>query len=288
MPSITTLSENTASQTDFLAEFGISMLVEFDKLKVLFDTGYSFSAFHNARLLGIDSNQIDKIILSHSHHDHTGGLRDILMGRVRKTSRFNILEASEIEVIAHPNIFAEEWFVTEGELKRYIGMRWTRCELEQLGAKFNLSTEPVWLTENMVTSGEVPLITSYEKVDRECYIKNGKQFQHDEIRDDLSLVIKTKLGLVVVTGCAHRGIVNILHRAQELTGVNDIYAVIGGTHLFRADEEQLEATIQALKEFNIKKMGVSHCTGLAAATRLAHEFGDKFFFNMAGTRTILP
>jgi len=284
---ITTLSENTASQTDFLAEFGLSMLVEADDLKILFDTGYDVSVPHNASFLGVDLNKLDKIVLSHSHHDHTGGLRNILLKRAQKTPTV-VLNVQEIEVIAHPNVLAEIWFMPKGLPARYIGMRWPRCELEYLGARFNLSTEPVWLSDNIVTTGEVPMVTAYEKVDPECYIKDGDELRHDDIPDDLSLIIKSEQGLVVVTGCAHRGIINNLRRAQEITGVERIYAVIGGTHLFRASQEQLEETIPALKQFGIQKVGVSHCTGLPAAARIAHEFGDKFFFNNTGTRITLP
>jgi len=272
---------------ELLAEWGISMLVEADGRRILFDTGLGISAAHNAGVLGIDLRTIDRIVLSHSHCDHTGGLRDILMKRVEKLPTFG-LKATEIEVIGHPEILASKWFMPKGQPPRYVGVRWCREELEGLGVNFNLSTEPVWITDNIVTTGEVPMTTSFEKLEADAYVKEGNELRHDDIPDDLSLIVKTQQGLIVVSGCAHRGIINNLRRAQQVTGVERIYAVVGGTHLARLSEEQLEETIVTLKQLGLQKIGASHCTGLAAAARLAHELGDKFFYNNTGTRITLP
>jgi len=102
------------------------------------------------------------------------------------------------------------------------------------------------------------------------------------------LIIDTEFGLVVILGCAHRGIVNTLRHAQKLTGKEQVYAAIGGTHLFRASEERIEKTITDLMDMGIQKLGVSHCTGFRASSRLAEKFGDMFFLNNAGTRLTLP
>ena len=105
---------------------------------------------------------------------------------------------------------------------------------------------------------------------------------------DLALVIDADFGLVVILGCAHRGIVNTLRHAQNLTGKELVYAAIGGTHLFRAPDEQLRHTIAELKGMGLQRLGVSHCTGFRASALLAQEFGDSFFLNNAGTRLTLP
>ena len=104
----------------------------------------------------------------------------------------------------------------------------------------------------------------------------------------MALIIDADFGLVVILGCAHRGIINTIRHAQKLTGKEPVYAVIGGTHLFGASEERLEKTIADLKEMGIQRLGVSHCTGFAASARLAQEFGDIFFLNNAGTQVTLP
>ena len=139
-----------------------------------------------------------------------------------------------------------------------------------------------------MTTGEIPLLTDYENVDPNLYIKREGIFQPDLVRDDMALVIKIDRGLVIVAGCAHRGIINTLHHAQKLTGVEAIDTVVGGTHLIRATEEQIELTIAELKEFGIQRLGACHCTGFRATARLAEEIGDIFFPNNAGTRLQLP
>jgi 7,8-dihydropterin-6-yl-methyl-4-(beta-D-ribofuranosyl)aminobenzene 5'-phosphate synthase len=261
-----------------LAEWGLSILVEVDNLKILLDTGYSISAAYNAPLLGVDLSAIDKIVLSHSHCDHTGGLHQILLSRNKK----------EVEVIAHPDIWTPQYgrFPEGGYM--YAGIPFRREELESLGASFNLTREPLWITENIVTTGEISMVTEYERTDPFHYVKEGDEFHPNPFRDDRALIIKTELGLVVVLGCTHRGIINTLRYARELTGVERIHTVVGGTHLLRASEERLAFTIAELKKIGIQRLGVSHCTGMPAAMRLAQEFGDAFFFNNAGTRVTIP
>jgi 7,8-dihydropterin-6-yl-methyl-4-(beta-D-ribofuranosyl)aminobenzene 5'-phosphate synthase len=259
-----------------LAEWGLSILVEVDGLKVLLDTGQTFAVVHNARTLGIDLSTVNWIVLSHGHRDHTGGLRDVL-GSVRKP----------IDIIAHPDMWAAK-YVLRQESAEYIGIPFLKEELERFGASFVLTREPVWFTDNIVTTGEIPMVTDYEEIDPDLCVKEGEELHPDPLWDDQALVITTEQGLVVVSGCAHRGIINTLHHAQKLTGVEQINTVIGGTHLIRASAERIELTIAALREFGIQRLGVSHCTGFAASVRLAEEFGEIFFLNNAGTRLTLP
>ena len=275
---ITTLSENTAAIPGLLAEWGLSILAEVDGQKILLDAGLSNSTVHNALFLGMDLSTIDKIVLSHSHVDHTGGLRELL-GTMRK----------QVEIIAHPDIWAPKYIKRPGEEDyRYIGIPFAREELEGLGASFVLDKEPVWITDHIVTTGEIPMLTDYEQIDPILYVREENDFRPDPLRDDRALVIKADLGLVVITGCAHRGIINTLRHAQELTGVEAIDTVVGGTHLIRAEAEQLELTIANLQEMGIQRLGVSHCTGAQASIRLAEEFGEIFFLNNAGTRFTVP
>ena len=110
----------------------------------------------------------------------------------------------------------------------------------------------------------------------------------DKLLDDQALIINTSSGLIVLSGCGHRGIINTLYHAQQLTGVKPIFAVMGGFHLTGATEEQLWLTIAALRELNVQRVGVSHCTGLTAAAIIAQELGDRVFFNNAGITINLP
>jgi len=273
---ITVLSENSAIMGDFLAEWGLSILVETEGLNILLDTGKSISASYNIDTLEIDLSRIDKIVLSHGHHDHIGGLRQVL-GKMGK----------EVEIIAHPDIWTAKYRRRKGEADKYIGIPFQRQELESLGANFNLTTKPLKITDSLMTTGEIPMVTEFEKIASNLFVKEDTGFKPDKLLDDLALVLKTEPGLVVVLGCAHRGIINTLYHAQQLTGVKPIHTVLGGAHLIRASEEQIWLTIAALRELNVQKLGLCHCTGLPATSILAQEFGDKFFFSNTGTITEL-
>jgi 7,8-dihydropterin-6-yl-methyl-4-(beta-D-ribofuranosyl)aminobenzene 5'-phosphate synthase len=269
---ITTLSDNTAGRDGFMGELGLSILVESDETKVLFDTGQSLSTTHNARLLGIDLSQIDKIVLSHGHFDHTGGLKRIL----RKVGK-------EIEVIAHPDIWQKKYNNSESGESRYIGIPFSRRELEDLGARFKLTPEPTAISESIMTSGEIPIVTDYEEIEPSLVVKANGNFKPDIFRDDQALIIKTPPGLVVILGCAHRGIINTLYHAQRLSRVKKIDSVFGGCHLMNASEERIWRTVDTLKELGVGRLGVCHCTGMAASVIMAQEFGDRFLQNNAGT-----
>ncbi len=267
----TTLCENTAAKSGFLAEWGWSILVQVSDKTVLFDTGMSSVAVRNADKLGIDLHSIDKIVLSHAHRDHTGGLREVL----RRTG--------EVDVVAHPGIWDLKYRRRSAEEKaEYNGIPFAREELEKF-ASFNLTKEPVYISENILTTGEIPITTDFETIEPHFYLKQKDTFQHDPFADDLALIAKTAKGLVIILGCAHRGIINTLRHARNLTGGERVYAVIGGTHLYPKNDDQIGKTIESLKELDIQMIGVSHCTGLHAAMRLAQAFGDRLFFNNTGT-----
>jgi 7,8-dihydropterin-6-yl-methyl-4-(beta-D-ribofuranosyl)aminobenzene 5'-phosphate synthase len=268
---LTTFSENTAGMPGLLAEWGLSILVEVDKHKVLLDTGLDISAAYNAAIMGIDLSKVDRIVLSHGHRDHTGGLRYVLNSMRKK-----------IEVIAHPDIWAAKYSRTFSKKEQYAGIPFAREALESWGASFRLSEKPVWISDNIVTTGEIAMHTEYEKVDRELLVKEGGKLRPDPLRDDLALIIKTQTGLIVVLGCGHKGMINTLHHAQKITGLEQIHMVVGGTHLLHASREQMDLTIAELKRLGVRKIGVSHCTGLQAAAILFQEFGDNFFFNNTG------
>jgi 7,8-dihydropterin-6-yl-methyl-4-(beta-D-ribofuranosyl)aminobenzene 5'-phosphate synthase len=272
---ITTLSENTANY-GVLGEWGLSVLIEVADARILMDTGLSFTAIHNAGLMGLDLASIDRIVLSHGHADHTGGLLETLK------------LTGNVEIIAHPDIWTDKYTRRGEGTERKIGIPFSQDELEGLGARFNLTREPVHITDNIITTGEIPMSTDYEAIDGHLFVRDGNKLKPDPLADDMALVIDTDFGLVVILGCAHRGMVNTLRHARTLTGRETVYAVIGGTHLIGASEERLDKTVVDLREMRIQKLGVSHCTGFPASARLAQEFTGTFFLNNAGTRLVLP
>ena len=267
---ITTLIENTAT-LGFIGEWGLSILVEVDGRRILLDTGPGFSTVYNAHLLGIDFTTIDRIVLSHGHYDHTGGLRDIL--RI----------TDGIDIISHPSIWEHKYAVRENRPK-YIGIPFHKEELETLGARFNMTKEPVWITDNIVTSGEIPLTTAYEEVGDVMNVKKDGDLMPDDMPDDLALAIRSEVGLVIILGCAHRGMINTIRHFQKITGDDRVYCVVGGTHLINASHERLTQTVIDLRKIGVQRLGVCHCTGFEASAWLAKEFGDMFFLLNAGSQ----
>jgi len=223
----------------------------------------------------VDLFGMDKLILSHGHYDHTGGLREVLG------------LTGEIDIIAHPDVWADKYAVYD-DYRRKIGIPFSREQLEGMGARFELTREPVWVSENMVTTGEIPMITDYEAVDAGMRVREGDVFPQDELLDDLGLGIRTEQGLVVVLGCGHRGMINTIEHLKGITGEQRVYGVIGGTHLIAADEGRLKRTVDDLRRLGIKKLGASHCTGFSASCRLAREFPEQFFLNNSGMVFNLP
>jgi len=269
---LTTLSENTAGRVGLLAEWGWSALVEADNHRVLLDTGLDISAAYNAAVMGIDLHTVDRIALSHGHRDHTGGFQRVL-SVIRK----------KIEVIAHPDMWADKYSRTFSNREYYAGTPFIREQLESWGASFNLTAEPVWITDNIVTTGEITMQTEYEKVDPHLLVKENGKLIPDPLRDDLAIIIKSEKGLIIVLGCGHRGMINTILHAQKITGVEHTHMIIGGAHLISASREQIDLTIADLQKLGVDKIGVSHCTGMRAVAILSQALGDSFFFNNAGS-----
>ena len=275
---LTTLCENTAGKPGFAAEWGLSILIETEETTVLFDTGRSSVLLENADKLGIDLRKIDRIVLSHGHADHTGGLRDVLQ------------RVGQVEIIAHPAMWKPKYTKRPYEDRvAYCGIPFAREELESLGGSFTLTTQPFALSDNMITTGEVNMTIDYETVEPSLLLKEGDTFRPDTFPDDLAIVVTTDEGLVIILGCAHRGTINTIRHAQNITGEQRVYGVIGGTHLFPASDERIERTIAELMELDVKKVGLSHCNGFYATMRVAQALeGNRFFLNNAGTQTTLP
>ena len=271
---ITVICENSvAPGRPGIGEHGFAALLETERGNYLFDTGKGEGLIGNLLAFDKDPLSIQKILLSHGHPDHTGGLAGIL----------DLL--GEVEVWAHPGIFLNRFLVKKNEgreEKRFAGMKFQRAYLESLGARFILDRGFKELTKEIYLSGEIPRRNPFETGDPRLFAEVGGELLPDPFPDDQSIFIQTPLGLVVLLGCAHSGTINILEYALEKTGADRIYAVFGGTHLDFSSPAQMEETVRTLKKYRIAKIGVSHCTGPKAAARLFHEFGDRFIFGQVG------
>jgi 7,8-dihydropterin-6-yl-methyl-4-(beta-D-ribofuranosyl)aminobenzene 5'-phosphate synthase len=268
---ITTLVENSISTglAPLMGEHGLSFFIETENRKILFDTGKGLTLLSNADALGINLKTIDTVVLSHGHYDHAGGLKYL----IKRNNSFT--------VIAHPQIFDNKLVLRDNKYHS-IGIHDDEKILVNSGIKIKLEKEPVSISGKIITTGEIPMETDFEDVEPIFYLdKNGNKTP-DTIIDDRSLILDTKKGMVIIFGCAHRGIINTLKYATKLTGNKKVHAILGGLHLMSANDEKLKKIFRCLKDYGIEKMILGHCTGFYTTARFVNEFGDKIIPNTVG------
>jgi 7,8-dihydropterin-6-yl-methyl-4-(beta-D-ribofuranosyl)aminobenzene 5'-phosphate synthase len=269
--NITILCENSVILPfGLIGEHGFAAYIEYNDRKFLFDTGQGKGLINNSRILNKNLKDIEFLFLSHGHYDHTLGIPDLLSTK------------SPLTIYAHPDIFAKRVWLREGK-RKFIGLPFNREYLESLGAQFSLSRDFLEIEKGVYSSGEIVRKTPFEKIDAGMkIIDKDNNLIDDEILDDYSMAINTSKGLVIILGCAHAGIINIINHFIDKTGNREIYAVLGGTHLGFATDEQINNTIEIIEKYNIKKLGASHCTGLKVAAKLYNKLKDRFFFASVG------
>lgn len=277
--TITVITENTVPGKvgGLYAEHGLSLFLNRPEAKILFDAGPAgVATLNNAPRLGVDLRAADAMVLSHGHMDHTGGLAGVLRAIGKR-----------IPVYAHPEVFSDR-YAKVGERITYVGLPFKREALEGMGAAFDLSSEFREIAPGVYLSGEIARRRTFETGDADLFVKQNGEFRKDPLRDDQSLAVETAEGLALVLGCCHAGLINTIdHFQAKLTG-KPIHTVIGGTHLDFASTDQLRETIAVLKSLEVKRMGLSHCTGLRAGARVAQELGDGVVFCTVGYTVTLP
>jgi len=234
---INILCENTSSDKGFLAEWGFSTFIQTKDTNILFDTGYSDVYKHNAEKLGIDLNKTDFVVLSHYHDDHSKGLQ------------FHNFKTPK-KLIIHPQILEKLPTKEAGKIKEDF--------------EITSSKEPLEFTKDVFYLGEIPRQNDFEKG-----VHKG-----DKMLDDSALAIKTNKGVIVISGCSHSGICNICEYAKKITKQN-LYAIIGGFHLFEGDKETIAKTIDYFQKEKPEFLYPMHCVDFPTLSKFHSVFGIK-------------
>jgi 7,8-dihydropterin-6-yl-methyl-4-(beta-D-ribofuranosyl)aminobenzene 5'-phosphate synthase len=254
----------------------------------LFDTGISENGIiHNASVFEVNLSKIDGIILSHGHFDHFAGLVNTLREISRNDRR------TGIDLFLHPDSFLKRWEVFPDGKKAEMPFL-DEVQLKNEGAKIHKNKKPIYLSNNdfpfILLTGQIPRNTTFEKGFPFQYVidsTNENLVPDPLVNDDQALIINVKdKGLVILTGCGHAGIINTINYARKLTGIEKIYAVLGGFHL-PADngiyEEAIEPTLEELQKANPDYIIPCHCTGWKAINRIIDLMPGKFIQSSVGT-----
>ncbi len=295
-------TETVKRYTDepLLAEHGFSALIDLKQagIRILWDAGITALAFlENARRLQIDLATIDKIALSHGHGDHTAAVSDVLkvIGKPPPGRKWPAdatmaeieawVQKRRVPLIAHPAAFRERWAIREDGTKYGPAHSPPRAEWEALGAQIVLSEGPYRLGPGCWTTGGVPRRSFERAGTRSRAYRQGGAFHRDHLEDDQALVINVEdKGLVIVAGCAHSGIVNTVRYAQEISGVEPVWAILGGFHLAPADDQEIQRTIEAIQAVRPALVAPSHCTGFEAISQFARHMPKQFVLGVVGAR----
>ena len=282
-----------------LAEHGYSVLIQPDDSegKILWDAGVSqVTLLENMRRMDLDFQSISIIALSHGHFDHYAAMTAVLqkIQRLPESKTWDTLPTqqdieswvtgNQIPLVAHPAAFRERWW-RKKDGKMVGPTSPPAAAWKAAGAKITLSEGPYELVPGCWLSGYIPRM-SFEKSGRpvNMLFRDGSDFIPDDLDEDQAIVINVKdKGLVVLSGCAHSGIVNTVNYAKAFTGIDTIYAIIGGFHLARAKDDEITKTIDALKGFGPAFIIPSHCTGFRAISRIAQEMPGEFIEGVVGS-----
>lgn len=263
-----------------VAAHGLAYLVTLNHqgrlTRILMDTANSpLPLFNNLEALEHTVDDIDAVVLSHGHPDHYGGLFEFLAKR-----------SGSVPIFLHQDIFLPKVFITpRGRIGPWV------LELDQLmaaGVKLHENRGPQVILDQVLLTGTVEATTDYEKPLPSFRRKVKDQEEQDLFSDEQALVAYVEgRGLVVIGGCSHPGIINMVKYAQKLTGVQQIALILGGFHLTPHGDEVIQHTIQGLRELNPELIIAGHCTGFRALTKLAGAFPDNFMVSCVGTKVMV-
>ncbi len=262
---ITVLATNTANFGG-IGEWSFSALLESEDEKILFDTGFDENTvLHNAKVLNKDLSSVEKVILSHFHGDHTGGL-------IKLRKEFMTQNSKAFSKVFVAEGFFEQRYDINGNLRGFIGgfndVDNFILQTQKLGIDFIIIENPTEISPNLILSGPVERVHEKAVVSPGFFIKKDGKLEADLVHDDQSLGILTKDGWYMMSGCGHAGMINTAHKFNKINN-QDVIGAIGGFHLFRSSDEVINKTGKALKDFGLKQLVGGHCTGIHEARKIA-------------------
>ncbi|MFL6359527.1 MAG: MBL fold metallo-hydrolase [Nitrososphaeraceae archaeon] len=275
-----------------IAEHGFCAAVKLEingtEHRLLFDSGLDpLAASHNAGILGLDLSCCELVISSHGHIDHAGGLLNIRKKINEEKQKQK--QKQKLPLVLHEDAFRNRLVKFQDD--RTINLPApNRADLIEAG--YNLvekQSQSLWIEDSILVTGEIPRTNDFEKGFPNHYSEiDGKMENDPLIKDDQAIVLNIKdQGLVIITGCAHAGIINIIKYAKELSGENRVYALIGGMHLTGGVFEPLiPQTIDELEQLKPNFIIPCHCSGLKAVTEIAKNMPNAFIQNSVGTKYI--
>jgi len=272
--TVTVLCDNYVGKSGLIGEHGLCVMIERGNEKYLWDTSPGMSLPHNLEVLGKNLKGLNGIVLSHGHYDHTGGLK------------WAVQESGGVEVIAHRAVFSQHMALNRRDPSKaphYVGCPYSRQELEELGAAFHFVKHTKEICSGIWFLTEIDRVAAQLPTDRHLVVPKDNGFVPDPMEDDASLLLEIDGSPILLLGCAHAGVLNILDHVKHKMGIHKLSAVLGGTHLMFSGTDSIQAFIDRLEEFSVDLIGVSHCTGFKAAVELAHYFGNRFVIGSAGS-----
>lgn len=273
---ITVLVENSVQRAGLRAEHGWSSLIEIGGRRVLFDTGQTELLLDNAKALGCSLDNLDVIVLSHGHYDHTGGLAAVLK------------RSPEAQVFLHPAALSPKFSANADGPVRSIGMPEPGQQaIANAGTRLICTPAQREVVPGLFVTGEIPRQTDFEDVGGRFFLDEHCQ-KPDPLLDDQAVFFQTPAGVVVLLGCAHAGVVNTLLHIERITGDHRVRAVLGGMHLGSASERRMVETVGYLRQVKPDCLAPAHCTGMAASVQLWSEFPGICIPATAGTTLTLP